>query len=100
MRTGGRRLTTLTRDHQHQRNTIPRDNTSTIHTYPGINPTTSTERARAKRYQRSYRSHRNQGTKTLKETQPEHTEAAPKVNGIALNPEVIVEPDESQTTIS
>jgi hypothetical protein len=42
----------------------------------------------------------NQGTKTLKEMQPEHTEAAPKVNGTTPNPTTTVEPDESQTTIS
>jgi hypothetical protein len=42
----------------------------------------------------------NQGTKTLKGTQLEHTEVASKVNVTTPNPEVVVEPNESQKTIS
>jgi hypothetical protein len=36
----------------------------------------------------------------LKEVQPENTKAAMKVNGTVLNMKIVVEPDESQTTIS
>jgi hypothetical protein len=42
----------------------------------------------------------NQDAETLKEVQPENTEAALKVNGTMMNQEATVEPDESQTTIS
>jgi hypothetical protein len=42
----------------------------------------------------------NQEAETLKEMQPEHTEAALKVNGTTSKPTTTVEPDESQTTIS
>jgi hypothetical protein len=42
----------------------------------------------------------NQNTETLKEVQPENTEASPKVNGTMMNQEVAIEPDESQTTMS
>jgi hypothetical protein len=36
----------------------------------------------------------------MKEAQPENTEATPRVNGIVMNQEAAVEPDESQTTMS
>jgi hypothetical protein len=42
----------------------------------------------------------NQDAETLKEVQPENTEAAPRVNGTMLNLEATVEPDESQTIVS
>jgi hypothetical protein len=42
----------------------------------------------------------NQEEETLKEVQPENTEAAPEVNGTTSKPTTTVEPDESQTTIS
>jgi hypothetical protein len=42
----------------------------------------------------------NQDAETLKEVQPENTEAAPRVNGMMMNQEATVEPDESQTTVS
>jgi hypothetical protein len=42
----------------------------------------------------------NQNAETLKEVQPENTEAASKVNGMTPNMKVAVEPDESQMTIS
>jgi hypothetical protein len=42
----------------------------------------------------------NQDAETLKEVQPENTEAAPRVNGTTTNQEATVEPDESQTTVS
>jgi hypothetical protein len=42
----------------------------------------------------------NQDAETLKEAQPENTEAALKVNGMTTNQEATIEPDESQTTMS
>jgi len=41
----------------------------------------------------------NQEEETLKEMQPEHIEAAPKVNGMVPKLTTTVEPNESQTTI-
>jgi hypothetical protein len=42
----------------------------------------------------------NQDTETLKEVQPENTEAAPQVNGTTPNLKTTIETDESETIIS
>jgi len=42
----------------------------------------------------------NQDAETLKETQTENIEVASRVNGTTMIQEVVVEPNESQTTMS
>jgi hypothetical protein len=42
----------------------------------------------------------NLDAETLKEVQPKNTKEAPRVNGMMMNQEAIVDLDESQTTVS
>jgi hypothetical protein len=82
-----------------RRNPISRHNTSEPNTYTGRNPTVGTKGTNID-ISTEVQEQLNQDAETLKEVQPENTEAAPKVNGMTPNLKTAVEPNESQMTIS